>query len=297
VAVTADVVALPKRKWQAARPLTDDEKRGFAFWVPVALAIAGVELAGALSGAFKNWIPWPTISSTIGHIENRASWVGVTVVVVIAMAAYQAISDRAPNKSEVEEVKVRLPFVPFDFRYDVVFVFQITALVTYAVARWWSDDKIVYGYTIYGSFLVFGILVPSALVNWARREARFPSVWVVVHALRVRFRPTPLILVAGLAVLVIHLALYPWPDITRESTTYAGLTALDAQGKALRAIRKLRIGMPGLRYSAQTRGIDNGREAWVVYFTPSSGSGAAPYSGCVVVVSDGVVNPTPECSK
>ena len=35
----------------------------------------------------------------------------------------------------------------------------------------------------------------------------------------------PYVLVADLAIQVIHLALYPWPDMTRESTSYAGLSA------------------------------------------------------------------------
>jgi hypothetical protein len=298
------------------RSLTRQQRRGFAFWGPVGLAIGAVELAGALSGAFRNFIPWPTISSTIGHIEEVASWVGVIVVAVIAMVAYYAVTrglaitrgidpnqqtDHGrllpPNveKSDVANIKVRRRF--FSFRYDWIFVFSVTAAITFLVARFWSDEKLVLGYSIYGSFLVFGILIPSALVRWAHLDARFPSLWIPVSALNERYRVTPFVLAAGLSILVIHLALYPWPDITRESTSYAGLTARDAQSKAVKQIRQLRASMPQLRYSTQARGVADGRDAWLVYFAPASGSGAAPYSGCVVIVRDDGVTPSAECSK
>jgi len=176
-------------------------------------------------------------------------------------------------------------------------VFTVTAVVAFAVNRFWSDEKLVLGYSIYGSLLVFGIVIPSLLVQVAHRDARFPSVWIPVAVLRDRFPVTPYLLVGGLAILVIHLALYPWPDITRESTSYAGLSARAAQSKAVKRIRDLRAEMPALRYSTQTRGIADGKDAWLVFFTPANGSGAVPYSGCVVAVRDDGVTPSAECSK
>jgi hypothetical protein len=108
---------------------------------------------------------------------------------------------------------------------------------------------------------------------------------------------TPSPLTGGLAILVIHLALYPWPDITRESTSYAGLSARAAQSKAVKRIKDLRAEMPALRYSTQTRGIAEGKDAWLVFFTPANGSGAAPYSGCVVAVRSDGVTTSGECSS
>jgi len=46
-----------KLKWAAGKPLTKPQRRAFAFWVPVGLVFGAVELAGALSGAFRNFIP------------------------------------------------------------------------------------------------------------------------------------------------------------------------------------------------------------------------------------------------
>lgn len=298
-----------KAKWAAGEALTRPQRRGFAFWLPVGLVFGAVELGGALSGAFRNFIPWPTFSTTIGHIEDGASWVGVIVVGVIAMVAYRAAKhdskeDRTPHgrvipltvrHSEIKQLDIKAPVQAF--RYDWPFVFTATALVTFAVNRFWSDDKLVLGYSIYGSLLVFGVVIPSLLVRFAHRDARFTSVWIPVEVLRKRFPVTPYLLVGGLAVLVIHLALYPWPDITRESTSYAGLSARAAQSKAVKRIKDLRADLPALRYSTQTRGIADGKDAWLVFFTPANGSGAAPYSGCVVATRNDGVAPSAECSK
>jgi len=55
--------------------------------------------------------------------------------------------------------------------------------------------------------------------------------------------------VAGLAILVVHLAFYPWPDITHESASFAGLTAQKARDKAEREVRRVRGSLPQLEYS------------------------------------------------
>ena len=300
-----------KAMWAVGKPLSKPQKRGFAFWVPVGLVFGAVELAGALSGAFRNYIPWPTFSTTIGHIEDGASWVGVIVVGAIAMVAYRAATHDSheertdhgrvipptAEKADIQTVDLNAPVL--HFRYDWPFVFITTALVAFAVNRLWSDEKLVLGYSIYGSLLVFGVVVPSLLVRFAHRDARFPSIWIPVEVLRRRYPVTPYLLVGGLAILVIHLALYPWPDITRESTSYAGLSAGAAKSKAVKEIRGVRAGKPPLEYSTQTRGIENGKDAWLVFFTPTNGSGAAPYSGCVVAAKDGKdgVSPSRECFK
>lgn len=296
-------------RWAAGEALTRPQRRGFAFWLPVGLVFGAVELGGALSGAFRNFIPWPTFSTTIGHIEDGASWVGVIVVGVIAMVAYRAATHDSKEErtlhgrvipatvtdSDIKQLEIKAPVQAF--RYDWPFVFTATALVAFAVNRFWSDEKLVLGYSIYGSLLVFGVVIPSLLVRYAHRDARFPSIWIPVEVLRKRFPVTPYLLVGGLAVLVIHLALYPWPDITRESTTYAGLSARAAQSKAVKQIKDLRADMPALRYSTQTRGVAEGKDAWLVFFTPANGSGAAPYSGCVVAARSDGVTPSAECSK
>jgi hypothetical protein len=292
-------------RWRRRRRLTPAERRALVYWVPVAVAIGAVELAGALSGAFRDFVPWPTISSTIGHLEEAASWVGVVVVGVIVVAAYAALKtqsgrdwadpDRpmATDPSGIEAVELRTRRRAL-LRYGWPTVFLATGLIAFVV-HLIDGAKYVLGYAIYGSFLVVGILIPIVLVHRAHRATGFPSLLVALSALSRRFRPTPVIILAGLAILVLHLALYPWPDLTRESASYAGLKSAQARTSAIRAVGTARAGLPPLVYSAHTRGIAQGHEAWLVYFSPASGSGALPYSGCVVLVTKSTTEPSPEC--
>jgi hypothetical protein len=98
------------------------------------------------------------------------------------------------------------------------------------------------------------------------------------------------VLVASLTILVIHLALYPWPDITKEPTQYAGLDARHAKAKAVRAVAR----NSSLKYSTQARGVDSGHDAWLVFFTSSSGG---TYGGCVVAVTDKTTTPAAGCTQ
>ena len=68
------------------------EKLGYLVWGPIALVIGVTEILAALSKTLQNAIPWPTISSTVGHLESRHHWVSVLVVAAIAAAAFHAVA-------------------------------------------------------------------------------------------------------------------------------------------------------------------------------------------------------------
>jgi hypothetical protein len=141
------------------------------------------------------------------------------------------------------------------------------------------------------------VVLPSFFIFALGREAQFPTLFFTFRRLHDRpgWRWIGTGLIAGLAILVFHLALYPWPNITNAPRRYAGLSATDARTKAQREIERLRAEMPKLSYSTQTRGIAGGRDAWLVFFSPAAGSGL-DYSGCIVVVTQKAVSPTHECS-
>jgi len=69
------------------------------------------------------------------------------------------------------------------------------------------------GYLIYG-ILAAAVAVTSILAFWFRTDGvPFPTLFQSVKYLQRRLHWLATVLVGGLAVLAVHLALYPWPDI------------------------------------------------------------------------------------
>jgi hypothetical protein len=265
-----------------------DEKtlQGYLFWGPVVAAILVTEALGAFFD-----VPWPTISSTVGHLENRWTIVAAIVVGLIGAAAYLALT--GGRKTELGRTYLRSGDPrrdPQPVPYYTAAVPIAATIIAGAVARGFTDDKLKVGYWIYGTLAVFGLVVPSLLLL-AKAEVQFPTLFFTVGKLRARFHWVATLLVASLSILIIHLALYPWPDITKEPTQYAGLDANHAKKRAVRAV----AGNGSLRYSTQTRGVDGGKNAWLVFFTSTSSGGT--YGGCVVAVTDKETKPAPGCSQ
>lgn len=285
---------------------------GYLFWGVTIGVILLVELLGALGGWLEDHIgvdvPWTTISGMVGHLEDLWPATAVIVVGVLAPAAFYALapvglpnelgplrrgaSGRWHRQSDEKDPPREL----WRFGYPPWLVFAICAVIALAAVLVFEDDY-HRAYVIYGALFLFGIVVPSILVL-ARRKVGYPSLFVTVNHLRDR-RDLKAVLAtvalsAGLAILVIHLAFYPWPDITKPPVQYAGLTANEARSKANKTIEKLRVGAPThLFYSTQTRGVLNAHEAWLVYFTAAGDVD----SGCVVTVTDKAVDTTEQCKS
>jgi hypothetical protein len=79
-----------------------------------------------------------------------------------------------------------------------------------------SSDMYVLGYVIYGLFAIFLVIIPNVMAFWFAREVPFPTLAYTVADLERRRRPATMIIVAGLVILMIHLAFAPWPDIFRH---------------------------------------------------------------------------------
>lgn len=280
------------RNWKAEGPVEPRERRGYWFWGPTILIILAVELLGALSSTFKDKIPWPTISATVGHLEKRWDWVAVIVVGVITATAFQVLAYKAGARTPTG--RAQRPGAPAAQRsgYSWLFVL-IPGLIALGLAIALDASKIQLGYTIYGVLAVFGIVIPSVLAFALNKEVRFPTLFFTLDRLRRRFHAAALILVTGLAILVVHLAFYPWPDIAHESASFAGLTAQKAREKAEREVKRLRGSLPQLQYSTQSRAVSDGRDVWLVYFRTVSGASSA----CVVTLTRESAETTEPCSK
>jgi hypothetical protein len=131
---------------------------------------------------------------------------------------------------------------PVDFdRQAAPVLFAIAAVVslaaiavgTWAAAHWWQDDRHFHpAYVLYGSLFLLWLVVPSAYAFLSGKDAPFPtlfrSVWNLEEWLRSRSWKVgkrdlgPVlgwlvvyVIVAGLTILLLHLAFYPYPDITK----------------------------------------------------------------------------------
>jgi len=259
---------------------TSEELHGYAFWGPVALAILVTELIG--TGWFGSFDSWPTISTTVGHLHDLNSLWGLPVVGLLAIAAFYPIAYETRPTSEGKQ-ELYLLRGRIQVRYGWPLVFALTALAT-LIAHLLGADRFQLGYMLYGSLALFGIVVPLLLVRFRSRHVVFPTLFFTFKCLRDRFRWVAAGAIAGLAILVIHLALHPWPNLARDPATFAGLTGEAAKSHAERALRAESAAKPNLIYSTRTRNGSDGQDAWFVYFNDMSGGGPR-YAGCFVVVS------------
>lgn len=276
-----------KRRFRDATP---EELHGYAFWGPVALAVLGTELLG--TGWFGSFDSWPTISTTIGHLQDLNSLWGVPVVGLIAIAAFYAMAYRGAVTSK-DASELYLLDGRVQLRYGWPLVFGVTAAVT-LIASLLGADRFQRGYALYGSLAVFGIVIPLLLVRFRSRRAVFPTLFYTFKCLRDRFRWVAAGVAAGLAVLVIHLALYPWPNLAREPAKFAGVTGEGARARAARALKAEPAANPNLSYSTRTRSVSDGQDAWFVYFSDLSDANHR-YAGCFVIISGNQATLSREC--
>jgi hypothetical protein len=270
-----------EREFLASGHVKRAEKNGYRFWGPVVVAILVTEVLGALADWLHRRtileIKWPTISSTVGHLETLSPILAVLVVGGIAAVAFEAVTypprRRVGGRAVYHRVRRQEPTRYYDW-WVVVGIVAIGIVLSVFVFHW---DKYEVGYTIYGLLLCFGILVPTVLAYFGGMIVSFPGLIFTVRKLERRLHWVAVLVVAGLAILLVHLALYPWPDLVRDSTSYAGLGRSDAIAAAEQQIRG------NLSFRSASRGEFGGNDAWILTFEPANSFGSA----CVVAVRKG----------
>ncbi len=220
------MLARGRERW---RKFSKPERRGLFVWGAVALVIAVPEIWGS----FGN--PWfYSISRTTGHLEDLWSGVRAIVVALIAVAAVHAVLYR-PDMRDIPRQRARsllpersLRRTPYgrvtvretagkDFNDTIAVPYLLTSAAVVAVAGWLAGvpkgDQYWRGYVIYGLIAVFFAIIPNAVAYFLGREFPFTTLFATVHSLERTRNFVTMIIMAGLAVLTFHLALYPWPDI------------------------------------------------------------------------------------
>jgi hypothetical protein len=92
------------------------------------------------------------------------------------------------------------------------------AAATIALASWLTDyffkvRPFVVAYVIYGLIAVFIVIVPSLIARTRGGDVPYPPFFRALYCLEILFHPLALLVVIGLAILTLHLALYPWPSV------------------------------------------------------------------------------------
>jgi hypothetical protein len=72
--------------------------------------------------------------------------------------------------------------------------------------------KLEAGYVFWGAFGV-AVLVPELLAVFGKDFTPFPGIARAATNLEARLPWLAMVLLAGLAILAVHLVFYPWPDV------------------------------------------------------------------------------------
>jgi hypothetical protein len=201
---------------------------GYVVWGAGTLVVVIPEISAA-----TNHVPWPTISATVGHLETRWNWVALIVVGIIVSVAFHAsrfpVSEPGTIVEQMGDRKLgrteqgRFTRVPEGRAADqggqmsLSWLFMGAAIVALAsgltaiVIR--PGNKFMLAYVLYGLTAVIFIGVPSVLAFWFAKDVPFPTFFRTITFLEKRLHFAAVLIIVGLVILLIHLALYPWPDI------------------------------------------------------------------------------------
>jgi hypothetical protein len=220
---------------------------GYVIWGVAFVVIAVPELIAAAGGGL-GFIHFKTISETTGHLERYHPWVELVVVAAIVFFAYSYLrtsphADDRPNlgrtpggRLTTQEHAGHDAREGFDdrelswiFFAAAVAVIAGVAFATWAAVEWWDDKRHFHpSFVLYGLLFLFWLVIPSLVVFFGGREVPFPTLYRTVRNFeewleraRLPWNAGPLlawfatyVILAGLVILLIHLTLYPYPDIT-----------------------------------------------------------------------------------
>ena len=207
--------------------MSTTEKWGYGFWLFLGLVFGIPESWAGLANP-----PWPSLSDTIGHLDALWPPTAVIVVAVIVIVAFYSVrvpvsqpgslahAEGGPGRGAGAGVgrtyNGRLSKTPADISPVAAISYLPPALAAIAlgsiIAAVTSGDFWVLGYVIYGLIAIFLVIIPNVLAYWFAREVPWPTLLATITNLERRWRPAAAVVLAGLVILMLHLALPPWPD-------------------------------------------------------------------------------------
>jgi hypothetical protein len=201
---------------------------GYAVWGCVGIVVAIPEIWSAVSQpGFR------TISETVGHLERLWNPTAMLVVGLVAIALTNVVRFSLPgSKRRIKQVRGRevghtaagrYAWTPteIDERSPLSALYIPIAIAAIAVpsalVASQSSDPWLLGYVLYGLIATFAVAIPSVLAFALKREVPFATLFQTVADLERRSHLIATGIIAGLTILFVHLALYPWPDIFRHN--------------------------------------------------------------------------------
>lgn len=224
------------------------EFMGYVVWGTMGIVIAIPEIwAAAGSG-----LPWQTISSTVGTgLARDHTWVSLIVILVLALVGYFSFRyppTRREPAAKAQELAgtqtLKRPLRRMEHggrltlskrvqpdadtgwvgRFGMLYVAGSSSVIAGGTIL---TDQLSSGhaeryhasYVLYGLIAVFWILGPSVIALALGHEAPWPTLFTTIKSLEQRLGPLfgsvlAALIVGGLAILLLHLVLYPFPDIT-----------------------------------------------------------------------------------
>lgn len=228
-------ITVSVRRFLQARfgDVTRSEAWGYAVWSAMGVVVGVPEIWAAVAGSD---FVWPTISTTVGHLQDRWPVVALVPVALIVIAGYSVFRFRASSMALQADqtafgrtpqgrlVKQDVTYAelaaggaaPLEGRkeWQVVpyFALATIAVVAGSVLAAQSNNRFLVGYVLYSLIAVFWVIVPNALAFWLARDFPFTTLFFTIHCLGRRLQLVAAVIAALLVILLLHLAFYPWPS-------------------------------------------------------------------------------------
>lgn len=219
------------RFWDVSR----SEASGYAVWSAMGVVIAVPELLAAAGG--NNFL-WPTISTTVGHLQHRWPVLTLIPVALIVMAGYSVLRIRLGDTAVQADLQAigRSPqgrLIKQDVQFDQLgrggippappergefrrvlryFAFATAVVVAGGLVAAPSDSPFVVGYVLYSLIALFWVVIPNLAAYFFRKDFPFTTLVFTVRALGRRLQFAAAFVAALLVILLLHLAFYPWPS-------------------------------------------------------------------------------------
>jgi hypothetical protein len=221
--MSTDTEDRPAPALKGPHKLAAPVRRGIVVWFVIGLVLAIPETIGS---NIDSW--FYSISRSVGHMELLWGGTRAVVVALIAVAAVHALLFRNRTDSLFRGRKDAVQRGDFG---HLVRSERFNRTAQDATGLWWvlviaavgiavagflvpftKADPYTRGYVIYGSITVLFYIVPNVYA-YRTGKAAFSTLFETVNKLE-RLKPfVMMIVIAGLAVLIFHLALYPWPSL------------------------------------------------------------------------------------